>query len=736
METIQIQPSLTYDKIEIQHIGQGRNILQIIKREGNTVPFDEGKIANAVAKAMMETKEGINETDLQAIVGLVCDKAVDLSDVTVENIQDIVEDTLVKSGKTDVAKRYILYREKRAKEREKGWQLNEMQKAIWEKKYEYEKEGFNGFIARVSGGDNAIGSRIRKRQFSFGGRILANRGLAKHGLKVTYSNCYVLPEPEDNIESIWETARDMARTYSYGGGVGISIGKLRPRNSRVHNNARTTSGAVSFMPLYSLTTETIGQNGRRGALMLSVPSSHPDLEEFIDVKTQQGAVTGANISIMIDDKFMQAVKAGREGKDTSQYRLHFTVEDTGEVIERYVDALKMYEKIIQNNVDWAEPGALYWDRINNWHLMSAHPDFRFAGTNPCAEEPLPPGGSCLLGSINLSEFVVSPFTERASFDFPKYVEAVHDAVWALNDVLDEGLDLHPLEVQKKTVGELRQIGLGVMGIADMLVKLGITYGSTKSLALSEVLAHILINEATSASADIAKEKGSFGWYEWEHINNSAFFQENIMPEIKEKVKQYGLRNSQLLCIAPTGSLSSMLGISGGIEPFFSLSYNRTTKSLHGTDVTYRVEEPIVQAYREATGNQGELPEYFVTAQTLNWRNRIEMQAVWQKYIDASISSTVNMPRGTTVEEAMDLYIYAWEMGLKGATIFVDGCKRQGILTLDAGNADGNEQETEQTTKPTGYFAECPECNSAGRGKGEMVMMEGCATCKECGFSPC
>jgi ribonucleoside-diphosphate reductase alpha chain len=373
--------------------------------------------------------------------------------------------------------------------------------------------------------------------------------------------------------------------------------------------------------------------------------------------------------------------------------------------------------------------------------MSAHPKFRFAGTNPCAEEPLPPGGSCLLGSLNLSEFVIQPFTDKASFDFPKYIEAIHDAVWALNDVLDEGLDLHPLEVQKQSVGELRQIGLGVMGIADMLVKLGITYGSTKSLALSEVLAHVLLNEAVTASSDIAKEKGSFEWYDWETLNKSAFFQENIHPEVKERVKANGLRNSQLLCIAPTGSLSSMFGISGGIEPFFSLAYHRTTKSLHGSDYTYRVEEPIVAEYRRVTGNLGELPKYFVTAQTLDWRNRIEMQAVWQRYIDASISSTVNLPKGTTVDEAMDLYLYAWEMGLKGATIFVDGCKRTGILTLDE-TSESEESSTEtskspwvnavgETKRATGHFATCPEC-----GSDQMYHQNGCVTCRECGFSPC
>lgn len=708
-------------------------MVQITKREEVKEEFNPHKIAGAIAKAMMETEEGINEQDLSAIVTIVTEKSMELPEITVEAVQDIVEDVLVKSGKTNVAKRYIIYRNERAKEREAGWQFTEMQQAIWSKKYEYEKEGFHEYFNRVSGGDKRIATRIRKRQFSFGGRILANRGLARKGLKVTYSNCYVLESPQDNIESIWGTAGKMARTYSYGGGVGISLRNIRPRDARVHNNARTTSGAVSFMPLYSLTTETIGQNGRRGALMLSIPSSHPDLEEFIDVKTQQGAVTGANISIEIDDAFMKAVKRGKDGKDAS-YKLHFTVEDTGQVIEKIVDAHELYKKLVQNNVDWAEPGMLFWDRISEYHFMSEHPDFYFSGTNPCAEEPLPAGGSCLLGSLNLSEFVTQPFTSNAGFDFPKYIEAIHDSVRALNDVLDEGLDLHPLEEQRKSVRELRQIGLGVMGIADMFIKMGLTYGGTKSLMLSEVLAHILINEAVRESARIAKEKGSFDWYNYELIKKSKFFIDNLTPDVQRIVKENGLRNSQLLCIAPTGSLSSMLGISGGIEPFFSLSYNRTTKSLHGTDVTYRVEEPIVKQYREATGNTGELPEYFVTAQTLDWKNRIEMQAIWQTYIDASISSTVNLPKGTTVEEAMDLYIYAWDMGLKGATIFVDGCKRTGILTL--GNGETKEDERPDSTsteaiRATGYYSTCPECEST-----EMFQANGCVTCRECGFSPC
>ena len=408
----------------------------------------------------------------------------------------------------------------------------------------------------------------------------------------------------ENADTIWGTAGKMAKTYAYGGGVGISIRNLRPRGSVVHNNARSTTGAVSFMPLYSLTTETIGQEGRRGALMISIPNNHPDLEEFIDVKTENGAITGANISIEIDDVFMHAAR------NDEAYRLHFTVEDTGEVIEKWVNAKDLYKRIIANNWDWAEPGMLFWDRIESYHLMSADPRFRFAGTNPCAEEPLPPGGSCLLGSINVSAFVINPFTEDAYFDYEAFKAAVRDGVVALNEVLDEGLDLHPLEEQRRSVRELRQIGLGIMGLADMLVMLGITYGSRDSLAISHMLGAYLANESMQESALIAKDKGTFDWYDWDNISNSEYFQQIANPETKEMVKKYGLRNSQLLCIAPTGSLSTMWGISGGLEPFFSLRYNRTTKSLHGGDKTYVVEEPIVQQYREATGNlDGPLPDY-------------------------------------------------------------------------------------------------------------------------------
>lgn len=250
---------------------------------------------------------------------------------------------------------------------------------IWEKKYRYNEETFDEWLDRVSGGNEDVKQAIIEKKFLFGGRILSNRGLQKLGKKITYSNCYVIGEPRrDSIESIYDCAKQLARTYSYGGGCGVDIGKLAPRGAKVNNAARETSGAVSFMDLYNLTTELIGQNGRRGALMISIPCDHPDLEEFINIKSDLNKITKANISIRITDEFMEAVK------NDSPYKLHFTREETGEVIEKEVKAKEIFHKICEMNWDYAEPGMLFWDRIENWNLLSEDKEFSYAGVNPCA----------------------------------------------------------------------------------------------------------------------------------------------------------------------------------------------------------------------------------------------------------------------------------------------------------------------------------------------------------------
>lgn len=249
---------------------------------------------------------------------------------------------------------------------------------IWKKKYQYGEESFDEWIERVSGGNRKVAKLILEKRFLFGGRILANRGLEKDGRKITLSNCYVITPPEDNIESIFDCAKKLARTYSYGGGCGIDISKLSPKGAKINNAAKETSGSVSFMDLYSIVTELIGQNGRRGALMISIDCSHPDVEDFIKIKTDLDKVTKANISIRISDGFMDAVK------ENKPYKLHYNREETGQTIEKEVNARDLFRLIAKTNWDYAEPGALFWDRIKSWNLLSEDSEFEYAGTNPLA----------------------------------------------------------------------------------------------------------------------------------------------------------------------------------------------------------------------------------------------------------------------------------------------------------------------------------------------------------------
>lgn len=558
---------------------------------------------------------------------------------------------------------------------------NQLGQDIWERKYRYNNETFDEWVNRVSGGNSIVAQLIKEKKFLFGGRILANRGLENKGRKISLSNCYVIEPPEDNIESIFDCAKKLARTYSYGGGCGVDISKLSPRGAKVNNAAKETTGSVSFMDLYSMVTGLIGQAGRRGALMLSISCEHPDLEEFIGIKSDLDRVTKANISIRITDKFMAAVK------NKTPFTLSFTRLETGETITKEIDAYEMFHKMCEMNWDYAEPGMLFWDRINNWNLLSCDDEFEYAGTNPCAEEPLPAGGSCLLGSINLSEFVCD-----TGFDFENFKYCVEQAVIALNEVLDEGLPLHPLKEQRKSVYDWRQVGLGIFGLADLLIKLGIKYGSPEAIDLCDMIGHSMADTAIKTSAYLAGEEGAYPKYKPEAIEQSAFYSKNALGETKEMVESFGLRNSQLLTIAPTGSLSTMLGVSGGIEPIFANYYTRKTESLKGHDEYYKVYTPIVKEYmdKHELKDDSELPDYFVTAQTLDYKNRIYMQSIWQSHIDASISSTVNVPNNFTVEQVEDLYMTAWEAGLKGVTIFRDGCKRAGILTLKEGTKESEK----------------------------------------------
>lgn len=864
----------------------------IIKRNGERKEFDINKINTAISKAMIEADRYNEDTSEKLSIIIAKEIVPSPKDYSVEEIQDMVEETLMKYGEAQTAKKYILYRNKRTELRNKPWKMDGLQQSTLSNKYLLDGESFNDWIKRVSQGNTKIEKLIRDKKFLFAGRILANRGLIKEK-KLTYSNCYVITPPEDNIESIFDAAKKLARTFSYGGGAGINIGNLRPAGAKVNNAAKSTTGAVSFMDLFNLTTDIIAQKGRRGALLLSLPVNHPDIEEFINIKLDLTKLTKTNISVMITDDFMRAVSK------KEKYYCKFLVKDTGEVIIKEIDAYKLFRKLCENNWRTAEPGMLFWDGIEQYNFMSMDKSFKVAGTNPCltgdtliqtvegkkkikdlvgtepfvyavntagelilikaskvwltrknadlvevkyddntlictpdhkiftdnrgwvdakdlnendnlckyedlmladivgekqykkskvisvteleytedvydmtvpevhnfiandivvhncGEEPLPAGGSCLLGSINLSEFVCCPFTDNAYFDIDKFNDAVKTAVIGLDEVLDEGLEYHPLEEQRECVRKYRQIGLGVMGIADMLIKLGVVYGSDESLEICSAIAHNMFNNALYQSAMLAKENGPFPEYKDIMLKSPIF--KNADENVMGLIKQYGLRHSALLTIPPCGSISLLLGVSGGIEPIFNFSYIRKTESIHDGEVFYKVYTPIVEEYMSLFGvcKEEDLPEYFIASQEIEYENRIKMQSVWQKYIDASISSTINLPNDATIDDVCDLYMKAWQYGLKGVTVYRDGCERAGVLI----NEDKKKKEKKEPIKvqvkdddedeqwaesklvkrnkpqnegetPSEDKMICPNCNE------KLSFTGGCGICLNCGWSKC
>jgi len=578
------------------------------------------------------------------------------------------------------------------------WLPSEIGQDIWKKKYQNNGESLDSFFMRVAGGNKHIIRLMQERKFLPAGRTLANKGVT--GRKTTYSNCYYIKAPEDNIEDIYRCAAEIARTLSYGGGVGIDISKLSPAGAKVNNAAKTTSGAVSFMDLFALTTEMIAQNGRRGALMISIECNHPDLIEFIGVKQNNNKVTKANISIKITNDFMEAVK------DDKPWDMAYMREASGEIIFKSMPAKKLFRLISESNHMWAEPGLLFWDNIKNWNLLTHNKDYVLGGVNPCAEQSLPDYGSCNLCSVNLSEYIVHPFTSNVKFNYREFRKDVKEIVKYMNIVLDENMELHPLKQQKEVVKNWRPIGIGVMGFAEMLIKMGMPY-SSDAIKITTSIAKSLFSYALDGSIDLAKQIGHYpkfnmsGFKEYEY----NFINVNTNNKQYEDLKLYGMRNATLLSIAPTGTLSTMLGVSGGIEPLFDTSYTRKTESLHGEDKYYKINVPIVD---ELILNGGD-PSGILTAKNITYQDRILIQGRWQFYVDTAISSTINLPESATVEDIENILIMAHDHKLKGITIYRENCGRVGILVSEE---------------------KCTECG------GKIKNENGCKTCDSCGWSAC
>ena len=573
----------------------------------------------------------------------------------------------------------------------KAWEWldkNQLSYDIWDKKYRYNNETFDQWLDRVSGGNNELRRLIESKKFLFGGRALANRGTNKKG---SMFNCYSSGYAPDDIEGLMQLNTNLALTYKAQGGQGLSLTKIRPKGTPIGNEF-TSDGIVPFMEMFNTTTSSISQGGaRKGALMMSIDIRHKEAPTFITIKTNEDKITKANLSLEIDDKFMEAVKKYYGSGEIVV--LHESREYNGHIVEYDITPIELYKLMIKTVYDWGEPGCIFTNRFRNYNLMEFDNDYEIATCNPCGEQPLPKNFSCNLGSLNLSEFVAYPYTRNAYFDWNEFYNAIDIAVEALDTIIDENLDRHALKEQSKNSKNYRNIGLGVMGYANMLFKLGLTYGSKEAIQFTTGLFRNMMHEALLVDIDLAIDEGAFPLCKPDKITKSKLINKILSPSNIEAIEEYGLRNCSLISIAPTGSIATMLGVSGGCEPEFALSYTRKTENLNES---YDVFCKSVEEYWELTdetidkGNIKSLPKYFVTSKDINWKDRIDTQSAMQDYVDTAISSTINLPEYTSVEEVEQIYLYAWEKGLKGVTIYRSGCAREGILIEESKGQENNK----------------------------------------------
>lgn len=624
------------------------------------------------------------------------------------------------------------------------WWRDYIAKNILTKKYYHDEElevfnkggtenediAFDMFVNRVASivpeYDDEV-MKFMKNSLYSGDFILAGRSLygagAKGKFKSSMSNCYILPKPEDNLESIFDVSKEMARIFSYGGGCGVDISNLRPKNAKVKNVARTSSGAVSFMNLFSSVGELIAQQNRRGAILIAMDCNHPDIEDFLTIKQNNDKVQGANISIKFTDEFMQAVKGNKD------IQLYFKVKATGEEITKTINAGKFFTKFAEAQHGFAEPGALFIDTVRNWNMLSEYKDYKIDVTNPCAEFCGNEYNSCNLSSVNLYNFVKNPFTRNAEFDFERFKQTVTNAVHMANYVLDYGYDTQPLEENRKCIDNWRSIGIGVFGVADMLVALGIPYGSKDSIkVIEDVMKHMQVY-TFEASIENARKNGTFDKFDWQKTVKSKYVQALIKnygeiynmsekgaeAELINKLSKYGLANGTILSIAPTGSIAMLFRESGGVEPYYQVCYERTTHQLEKEHKKFTISMLAVEHMLKSSAmckdmvlgkdiTEKEIKEMFpwvVNTYDVSPYDRVDMQAVMQKYVDNAISSTINLKESVSPVLIFNLYLYAWQKGCKGITVFRDNCERINILGKNHGKTRDDKQDVslDENAKP-------------------------------------
>jgi ribonucleoside-diphosphate reductase alpha chain len=483
------------------------------------------------------------------------------------------------------------------------------------------------------------------------GRILAGAGT---GRSVTLFNCFVMGTIPDSMGGIFDMLKEAALTMQQGGGIGYDFSTIRPRGAVVKGVAADASGPLSFMDVWDAMCRTIMSAGsRRGAMMATMRCDHPDVEQFIVAKQDSARLRMFNLSVLITDDFMDAVRADAPWDLKFEGRVYSTVQ-----------ALDLWNRIMKATYDFAEPGVIFIDRINKANNLSYVETI--AATNPCGEQPLPPYGACLLGSINLARLVKNPFTETAELDPEGLDDLVRTAVRMMDNVVDASK--FPLDAQAEEARNKRRIGLGVTGLADALLMLGLRYGADDAVAQTRVWMKAIARSAYLASVDLAKEKGAFPLFDAKKYLASGFMSK-MDADVRDAIAKHGIRNALLTSIAPTGTISLYAGnVSSGIEPVFAYAYKRKVLQKDGSRTEEEVVDYAVQMWRDLKGDAA-LPDYFVNAQTLAPKDHVAMQAAAQEWVDSSISKTINCPEDISFEAFKDVYMAAWDLGCKGCTTY-------------------------------------------------------------------
>src|SRR3989344_1126670 len=511
-------------------------------------------------------------------------------------------------------------------------------------------------------------------KFVPGGRVLSGAGT---GFQVTYFNCFVIPSPKDSREGILEALKQLVEIQSRSGGVGLNLSSLRPRGARVKKVNGFSSGPVTWAGLFSYATHDVVQQGgsRRGATMLMLWDWHPDVEEFITVKQDLTKINGANLSVCLSDAFMEAVKQDKDWDlifpdlDDPEYNEKWdgninAWRASGNNVKAYktVKARDLWNQICTAAWRSAEPGLHFLERSNRrsntWYFET------LCATNPCGEQPLGPWAECTLGAMNLSAYVT-----RGQFDYERFGSDVKVAMRFLDNVIDD--TYYFFKENEQCAKDIRRTGLGIMGLADALIKMKMAYGSDDSLPVIRKIFKTLRNNAYEASIEIAKEKGSFPKFESKKYLQGHHIQ-NLPKRLQKRIVQSGIRNAVLLTVAPTGTTSVIAEASSGIEPVYEFEYKQTWRG--GQDIVYH---KLYKEWKDKHPNE-KRPPYFVGANDLSPDEHVKVQAIAQEYIDSSISKTVNAPNSHTVEDVKKLYMMAYDMGLKGITYMRDG-SRQGVL---------------------------------------------------------